>query len=161
MIDLANIERYKENNRIEAKKATGGLPVSLWETYSAFANTLGGVILLGVEEHKDKSLHPVDLPDPQWLLSDFYDVLNDRRRVSRNILSDKDVRIVETEGKRIIVINVPRARKEQRPVFIGGSPFSGTYKRSGDGDYKCSLEEVAEMIREAELADAPSSMNET
>ena len=147
MIDLANIERYKENNRIEAKKATGGLPVSLWETYSAFANTLGGVILLGVEEHKDKSLHPVDLPDPQWLLSDFYDVLNDRRRVSRNILSDKDVRIVETEGKRIIVINVPRIKKGEEPIYLGGSIYTGTYKRSGDGDYKCSVEEVARMLR--------------
>jgi predicted HTH transcriptional regulator len=148
MIDIANIEKYKENNRIEAKKATGGLPVSLWETYSAFANTLGGIILLGVEEYPDKSLHPVDLPDPQWLISDFWDIIRDKKRVSRNILTEKDVRIVETEGKHIIVINVPRIARGEEPVYIGGSLYTGTYRRSGDGDYRCSVEEVAATLRE-------------
>ncbi|MBS1314284.1 MAG: ATP-binding protein, partial [Clostridia bacterium] len=62
LLDFLHIARYRENNRIEAKKAQGGLPHSLWETYSAFANTLGGVILLGVMEGSDNRFYsvPVD-----------------------------------------------------------------------------------------------------
>ena len=82
MIDFKNVEKYKENNRIEAKRALGGLPHSIWETYSAFANALGGIILLGVEELPDHSLRPIDLPDPQQLVTEFSTLL----KISKNRL---------------------------------------------------------------------------
>ena len=47
MIGITNLSKYEENNRIEVKKAKGGLPNSLWETYSAFANP--GDIRIGLQ----------------------------------------------------------------------------------------------------------------
>lgn len=35
LFDLAKFDSYKEDNRMEVKKAEGGLPNSLWDTYSA------------------------------------------------------------------------------------------------------------------------------
>ena len=53
--DIKLFDDYRENNRLEAKKARGGLPNSLWDTYSAMANCYGGVILRGVIEREDRS----------------------------------------------------------------------------------------------------------
>ena len=39
---------------LEFKIAKDGLPNSLWDTYSSFANTDGGVIILGVKEYKQQ-----------------------------------------------------------------------------------------------------------
>lgn len=151
MIDLNNIGRYRENNRIEAKNAMGGLPHSIWETYSAFANTLGGIILLGVEEYPDKSLHVLDLPDPEQLVEEFWELVNNPRRASVNILSDENVRIETVDGKRMIVITVPRAQRLDRPVYVDGNPLTGTYRRNGEGDWRCTQEEVRSMLRDADV----------
>jgi len=126
----------------------GGLPRSIWETYSAFANTNGGVILLGVEELNDKTLSVLELPDPEKLVSDFWNGVNNRQRVNVNILLDKNVQIIEIQGRRIVAIDVPRANRKDKPVYLGADPFSGSYRRDGEGDYHCTKEEVRNMMRD-------------
>lgn len=151
MLDLTKLDQYRENNRIEAKKALGGLPRSIWETYSAFANTLGGIILLGVEEYRDKTLHTVDLPDPEKLVKEFWDLVNNPNKASVNVLTNKHVRIEEVNGDHIIVIEVPRAQRYYKPVYVDGNPVSGTYRRNGEGDYHCTEEELRAMYRDADM----------
>ena len=149
MIDFNNLEQYKENNRLEVKKAKGGLPNSIWETYSSFANTLGGTILLGVCEKDDKSFEIVGLNDAERILTDFWNTINNQSKVNINILSNKDVEVITFNNKDIIVISVPRAQRADKPIYINGNPLTGTYRRDGGGDYKCSQEEVKAMLRDA------------
>ncbi|MGN1372546.1 MAG: RNA-binding domain-containing protein [Candidatus Coproplasma sp.] len=146
MIDLNNVEEYRENNRIEAKRASGGFPNSMWETYSSFANTLGGVILLGVEEHKDHSLHAVDLQNRDGYIKTIFDTVRNRNKVSANVLTEKDVQKISFQGKRILAIWVPRAERLERPVYIGTDPYTGTYRRGGEGDYRCTKKQVDAML---------------
>lgn len=150
MIDMERLESYRENNRIEAKKSLGGLPHSLWETYSSFANTFGGVILLGVEERRDRSFLAHDLPNPKALVEEFWRIVSDRRYVSENILRRDQVQILLFHGKRIVAIFVPKADRRKRPVYIGTDVYNGSYRRDGEGDYHCSKIEVDEMLKQAE-----------
>lgn len=148
MLDFSRLEQYRENNRIEAKKALGGLPKSIWETYSAFANTLGGIILLGVIETADKTFDSVDLPDPDGLIREFWHIINDPLKVSVNILAEKDVYVEEVGGDHIVVIKVPRADRTYKPVYVDNDTRN-TYRRSGEGDYRCTYEEYQAMVRDA------------
>ena len=142
------LAEYREDNRIEAKRAQGGLPHSIWETYSAFANTLGGVILLGVMEAEDKALFPVPLPDPRALVDRFWALVNDPAVVSANILRPEDVEIFRSEGCEVIAIFVPRAGSLHRPVYVGSDPYTGTYFRMGEGDIRSPRHEVEAMLRD-------------
>ncbi len=148
-IDIKNLARYEENNRIEAKRAGGGLPNSIWETYSAFANTDGGIILLGVDERDDHSLTVVGVSDSHKLMSDFWNTVNNRQKVSLNILTECMVTLHDFDGKTIVSIEVPKADRRHRPVYIGNDPMKGTYRRGFEGDYLCTKEEISSMYRDA------------
>lgn len=150
MLNFHNLNNCRENIRLEAKNALTGLPRSLWETYSAFANTLGGFILLGVNENKDGTLEACGLAAPDHLIKEFWDTINNQQKISVNLLSGKDVSVQKTDGGTVVVIHVPRAERSYKPVYISGNP-SNCYRRNGEGDYKCTKEEFQAMIRDSSV----------
>lgn len=146
---------YYEGVDVEYKSAKGGLPRDLWETYSAFANTDGGTLWLGISQ-RNGVLDAHGVTDAEKLVGDFWNTLNNRGKVNRNLLTSGSVRILPVENKpghAVIRIDVPRAGRRERPVFIGADPFHGTFRRNHEGDYRCRDDEVRRMF--ADQAEEP------
>ena len=149
-MDIGELERWREGNRLEAKSAQGGLPGDVWPSVSAFANTDGGVIVLGVKENtKTHELFVVGLKDARKMLDDFTNAANSTDKLSYPIFSDEHLSIETVRGREVVVIEVPRADRRIRPVYEGHDPFKGTYRRKFTGDYHCTKEEVSAMLRDS------------
>lgn len=146
--DLKKFDEYRENNRLEVKKAKGGLPNSLWDTYSSMANCYGGIILLGVIEKEDGSFATTGLKDVEKLKKDFWNSINNSKKVSINLLTDDNVEVYEIDEDVVMVIHVPRATREEKPVYINDNLFGGTFRRNGEGDYHCTPSEIRAMLRD-------------
>lgn len=160
-LDLFSTLPAFEGTDVEYKGAKGGLPADLWPTYSAFANTDGGTIFLGITQ-RDAALdvHGVDAPDR--LLTDFWNTVNNRSKVNANLLANGDVELLPIEGsaRKVIAIHVPRATRLQRPVYVGADVRTGTYRRNHDGDYRCSETEVRRMLSDQSEEPADSRIME-
>lgn len=146
-----DIDNLAETTDLECKLANGRdgkgeLPKSFWESYSAMANSHGGEILLGVEESNGKFIIR-GVPDAQKVMQDLWNAVHNRERISANVLSPKDVELVDL-GKPVICVTVRQAKREERPVHIGQNPMSGTFLRRHAGDFRASEEEVRRMMAE-------------
>lgn len=152
--EIKKLVAKSENDAVEFKRARGGVPADFWPSYSAFANTDGGTVILGVRE-KDGKCEVEGLPDVEKTMADIWNAVNNAEKISANVLFNESVYPVEVDGKWLVVVEVPRAERTVRPVFVGSDVFKGTYRRNGEGDYHCSRETVEGMIRDkcAETAD--------
>ncbi|MEO5368390.1 MAG: putative DNA binding domain-containing protein, partial [Magnetococcus sp. WYHC-3] len=150
-----DLDSLREGWDCEAKTAggrdgRGQVPASLWETYSAMANTEGGIILLGVREDQAGRFQAVGIPDIARVERDFWNQIDDPDKVSRNLLRRQDVQRIEIAGHALLLIRVPQAPRRQCPVFLNGNPLKGTYVRRHDGDHRATDEEVRRFLAEAE-----------
>ena len=156
MVDFQSLEDLsllRESVSLECKLANGrdgkgALPEDFWPTYSAMANADGGVVLLGLRERKGH-FESVGIVNADKVRTELFNNLNNRQKVSVNLLTDGHVREWVVEGKTLLVVEIPRARRQQRPVYLTTNPLSGnTYRRLNEGDRPLPDEDVKRMLAE-------------
>lgn len=93
--DLLDLKTLSESVELEFKLAQGAdgkgkLPDDFWRTYSAMANTRGGLIVLGVREKK--GVFTIEgIGDIATVKKQLFDIANNKKKVNVNLLTDQSV----------------------------------------------------------------------
>lgn len=127
---------------VEAKRAAGGLPQSVAETMSAFANSRGGIIILGLDERA--GFASVGVSDPVALR----DAL---AGVARTRLTPALAPVIDTvpfEGAILVLAEIEALPPVQRPCYVTARGlYNGAFVRVGDGDQRLTQYEI-DRLRE-------------
>lgn len=143
-------EKYRDKNswteatwNVEFKSGNGGLPKSLWETYSAFANTSGGIIMVGVGN--DGKVEGITTA--AQYRDEFSNILSNGTKCSCVMSGERDIAVVELDGKEVLAIRVNAATPSQKPIYLDGKQTK-CYIRVGEADRLCKSEELSRMLRD-------------
>lgn len=127
---------------VEVKRAAGGVPQSLAETMSAFANARGGLIILGLDERA--GFAAVGVSDPGAVRDEVATVA--RAKLSPALAPS--IEIVPFEGVTLVVVDVGALPVPQRPCYVTTrGVYNGAFIRVGDGDQRLTPYEV-DRLRE-------------
>ena len=66
---------------------------------------------------------------------DIWNAANNSEKVSANVLFNESVYPVEIDGRMLVVVEVPRAERSVRPVYVGNTP-EVKVKKTGSEDEK-------------------------
>src|SRR5699024_4696488 len=121
-------------------------PDDLWETYSAFANTDGGTVYLGVVENNQKPVEISGVKDAQKIKSDFFTTQSNTTKASVALVRDYNLEIFQTSNnKTVIKISIPQASYDLKPVVIKNTQ-SNAYLRRGHSDIKMTPSDLKYFI---------------
>jgi len=126
---------------IEVKKARGGFPKSVRETASAFSNTHGGVLILGLDEAD--CFAATGLENPAKMAADLASMCS----AEMDPPIRPYIQIHTFEGVQVLVAEVPELPREQKPCYYRGAGITkGAFVRVHDGDRQLSTYEVQMML---------------
>lgn len=148
--------RFHEWDDFEVKEAKNRLPKDIWKTVSAFANTEGGYIVLGIQDKGKGDFEISGLGDVEKLQSDFLTTL---RGEKFNIQLSSKGHLINVDEKQVLSFKINSMPGVCKPIYYGGD-IRNSYIRQGSGDQKCSREEINRMLREASELSSDSMIME-
>ena len=130
-----------EPSGAEVKSAAGGLPASVAETISAFANGTGGTLILGIDEAAGFA------PAAGFDARPVRDALADACANKVEPPCRAPIEIEEFEGALVLRLDVPEIDPVEKPCFVSArGAYAGSFIRGGDGDRRLSHYEVTQLL---------------
>ena len=148
---LRSLSLIGEHAQIECKESAWQLSKDVWETVSAFANTRGGTIVLGIAERPGR-FEITGLVDPAKIQHDLVSGLRETLNTPIAAQVEPLVVTVGDEERVILSTYIPEAIPYQKPVYIRSRGLDkGCYKRVGGHDMPCTEDDLARLFQDRAL----------
>lgn len=147
--------QHNDDADYEAKSCATTLSKSVWESVSAFANTDGGTLLLGVDENKNFTIPPQF--DADKTINQFVDGMGDGSKDGAKVVSPPPYSIHRDtlDGAQMVSVQVHENDAAHKPCYVKTKSVStGSYKRQDDKDILLSPTELFEMQNVYEPSEA-------
>ncbi len=156
IVDIFDLLRQEEGLHLEFKASKGNLSDSLFETYSAFANTDGGDIYLGISDDVPHKIVGVDNPKQQ--IANLIKAVQNKSKCSCNLINDQDIELFKMEEGDVIRIHVKKAPLAERPVYINGI-LDQSFIRLGEADQKMNRNQILSFLEDRERTHIDGKIN--
>lgn len=143
---IQDLIKQKEHCQLEFKEALNSVPKNFWETYSSFANTNGGYILLGI---KDSPVQVLGVNNADKMVQELFNTAASKDKVSCNLLDNNNVNIHEINNKKIISVYIPELPISKKPLYLYNN-LSRTFIRKNEGDFLATEDELRRFIRNSQ-----------
>ena len=130
------LEKKTETCSVEFKSAKNGAPEKLYDTFSSFSNTSGGIILFGIDEKNGYAVTGVENPDE--LEKKIVRQAEEMIPVVRPLIS-----FCIYDGRTVVSAEIPEIDAVNKPCYYSGKGKSrGSYVRVGDADLPMTEYEI-------------------
>jgi ATP-dependent DNA helicase RecG len=137
--------KFHEWDDFEVKESRKEVPKDIWKTVSAFSNTDGGIIVLGIEETGEGKFQISGVENIEKIQNNFISTL---RGEKFNIPLSTKGHLFDFDGKKVLLFRIHAMSVSCKPIYYGGD-IRNTFTRQGSGDHRCSKEEINRMLRQA------------